>query len=235
MLLKLVDSAHYHLWTDALHARSLAYQARNKWDRGTYVRWTIITAWTVFEIACEEALETHGIGRRFPDNLNNAISRKSLSSLDRSRGIWQQVLEVHKSRKKYVHVNISQKQLFPDTAEAENAIQVLRNAIKAIYSYVGKSHPSWIEDDFDRGWDDGSDPAHGTLTHQGVDVNDPFVIKITYIYKGREHISDIYPSGTDPAPYIRDFISKIRAPISAIRVYRGTQLIEEQQLQVRGT
>ena len=72
---KIVEGPHYHLWTDALHARALAKQANNRWDRGTYVRWTVTTAWTVLEMACEDALETPGIGRRFKENRDAATPR----------------------------------------------------------------------------------------------------------------------------------------------------------------
>lgn len=69
---KLVTSTHYHLWTDALHARALAAQSRNTWDRGAYVRWAVNTAWTVFETACEDALSTSGLGNRFKEKLDQA-------------------------------------------------------------------------------------------------------------------------------------------------------------------
>jgi hypothetical protein len=55
---KLVDTPHYHLWTDALHLRALAHHARNQWDRGTYVRSALIVAWTSLELACDDALDT---------------------------------------------------------------------------------------------------------------------------------------------------------------------------------
>jgi hypothetical protein len=84
---KNVESSHYHIWTDALHARELARQAVNRWDRGTYVRWTITTGWTALEMACEQALETNGIGRRFKENLNAAISEKSLPPLNWGTGV----------------------------------------------------------------------------------------------------------------------------------------------------
>lgn len=70
---KIVENAHYHIWTDALHGRALARQAQNRWDKGTYVRWVIMTAWTAFEMACEDGLEKPGIGRSFRRNLDNAI------------------------------------------------------------------------------------------------------------------------------------------------------------------
>ena len=80
--MKLIEDNHYHLWTDALHARQLAHQTNNKWDRGTYVRWTIITAWTVLEIACQDALEEKNISYRFKQNLDKAIAAKSLPKLN---------------------------------------------------------------------------------------------------------------------------------------------------------
>lgn len=49
-MLKLIENNHYHIWTDALHARALSHEASNRWDRGTYVRWTLMTAWIALEI-----------------------------------------------------------------------------------------------------------------------------------------------------------------------------------------
>lgn len=88
---KIVNDAHYHVWTDALHGRALSHQANNKWDRGTYIRWTITSAWTALETACEEALSVSGIGRRFKDNLNTAVSERGLPPLEWGEGIWQRV------------------------------------------------------------------------------------------------------------------------------------------------
>jgi len=47
---KLITSKPYHLWTDVLHARSLAKQSYDEWDRGAYVRWTVNTAWKLFKV-----------------------------------------------------------------------------------------------------------------------------------------------------------------------------------------
>ncbi len=60
-MLKLVENNHYHLWTDALYARALSREANNRWDRGTYVRWALLTAWIALEIACQDALEEPNI------------------------------------------------------------------------------------------------------------------------------------------------------------------------------
>lgn len=69
-LTKVVESPHYHLWTDALHARSLARQAHNKWDRGTYVRWCVNTSWTALEVACQDSTEDPNISYSFRKNLD---------------------------------------------------------------------------------------------------------------------------------------------------------------------
>src|SRR5438093_1319696 len=96
---KLVTDHHYHLWTDALHARALAHQARNKWDRGTYVRWATTTAWTVLEVACQNALNDPKISYRFRENLDAAIAGQKLGPLDWSSGTWKAVSELHATRK----------------------------------------------------------------------------------------------------------------------------------------
>ena len=121
---KIVEDPHYHLWTDALHARALAKQANNRWDRGTYVRWTVTTAWTVLEMACEDALETPGIGRRFKENLDAACAERATSPLDWGSGVWQRVSRLHQMRKEFVHINATQDRLFPESQDADYAISV---------------------------------------------------------------------------------------------------------------
>ena len=54
-VIRSVDSPHYHVWTDALYARSLARSAKNDWDLGSHVRWCVQSAWTAFEMAAEDA------------------------------------------------------------------------------------------------------------------------------------------------------------------------------------
>lgn len=232
---KIVESSHYHIWTDALHAQALAHKAANKWDRGTYVRWTIITAWTAFEMACENALETSGIGKRFKENLNKAISKKGLSQIDWGSGLWQKIINIHQSRKKFVHLNVSQERLFADVKDADEAISILRDAIRTIFNNAGKLPPAWVEDNFDTGWDTGRrSAANLTVTRSGVDENDPRTLKLAYDYKGREHIHEILPPETDPKMMVEDLLSRIIIPISAVRVYRGKEVVLEKKLQMRG-
>jgi len=233
---KFVDSAHYHLWTDALHGRALTRQAKNKWDRGTYVRWTVITAWTVFEIACEDALGVHGLGYQFRNNLDKAIINQGLPPLDWSRGTWQKVSEVHRNRKDYVHISIAQEDLFAEVDSAERAVQVLREAMRAIYIHARKDPPIWIDDDDDRGWERGetSRVICGYISDAGVDENTPDVIKINYVRKGKECPHRLCRPGTDPQPVVDELIRRIRVPITAVRAYKGRELIIEKTVRMRG-
>lgn len=234
---KLVDNNHYHLWTDALHARALAHQANNKWDRGTYIRWTLTTAWTVLEIACQDALEESNISYRFKENLDDAIASKSLSKINWSHGIWQKVRQTQEIRKDYVHRFALEKDLFPEAELADNVIQTIREAIKDIYARAGKVSPKWLDDDDDdRGWDRGRDfGANLTVIRAGADENDPDAIKIAYVYKDREYVSEILAPNADWRPYYEGLIRNIRGPISLVKVYRGSEVIEERNLQIRGS
>lgn len=233
---KIVESPHYHLWTDALHARSLARQANNKWDRGTYVRWAVTTSWTVLEIACQDALSEPKISYRFKKNLDEAISKEGFNSLEWGSGIWQRVLEIQNVRKGYVHRFISENDYFPDTSVADEAIEIVRDAVIAIYQKVNRPVPSWVSDDDDRGWDSG---RHGgatlTLIHAGANEEDPKVIRICFVHQGKEKISDVLPCGINYLPYVEDLILRLRVPVTAVKVYEGGLVIYERDLKMRGT
>ena len=233
---KIVESAHYHLWTDALHARELARQARNKWDRGSYVRWTVTTAWTVLEMACQHALQESSISYSFRKNLDAAIERNSLSPLDWGSGLWQKVTEVHETRKNYVHRFLKETDLFPAAEVADKAIVVIRKAVLSIYNHAKRVPPVWIQDDDDRGWDRGrGGGANVRVIRPGARLNEPKVIKICYIRNNQEYISEVLPPGTDPLPYLEDLIQHVTAPISCVKAYEGDKLVSERALPMRGT
>lgn len=233
---KIVDNNHYHLWTDALHARALAHQATNKWDCASYVRWTLTTAWTVLEIACQDALEEPEISYSFKKKLNCAIEQKSLPPLNWGEGIWQAVLNVQELRKNCVHRFISEVDLFPEAILADQVISVVRDAIKTIYIHSEKSFPAWVEDDNDRGWSKkGSISCHAMVIRSGVDQSNLNNIRITYVHDGEEKVSEMLSPETDPSSYIEDLINGTNVPITMIRVYRGDQLISERPLLMRGS
>jgi hypothetical protein len=240
-MLKLIENNHYHIWTDALHARALSHEASNRWDRGTYVRWTVMTAWVALEIACQDALEEPRISYSFKDNLNKAIEEKAFPKLDWSKGIWQQVLQVQQYRKNCVHRFSQETDLFPNTSIADETIAITRQAIIEIYKHVGKSVPLWINDDTDQGWASKGGFrlfGHGYTVPAGLDEHAPDTIKVTYIYKDKEHIHELLPAGTNPNPYVDRLIATIRLPISEIKVYKGKEVIQEIQFpmdKIRGT
>jgi hypothetical protein len=234
---KLVETPHYHIWTDALHGRALAQQTANRWDRGTYVRWTVITAWTALEMACEDALAKQGIGHRFKENLDQALATAGLPPIDWGRGLWQRVEKIHRFRKACVHGYPTDQELFAEVALADDAITTLREAIYDIYSRTGKAAPAWGLDDHDRGWDGPAgdrDVAHLTAARQGADERDPEVIRVAYVHKDREYVSDVLPAGSDPAPYVDHILATMLSPISAVRIYRGSTLVSERELPMRG-
>jgi len=227
VLTKYVTDNHYHIWTDALHARQLARQTSNRWDRGTYVRWVITTGWTALEIGCQDALEEPKISYSFRKNLDAAIMKASLKPLVWDSGIWKQISELLALRKRIAHQFIGEKELFQNTDVAENAIKVIRQAIKAIYIHCDKSVPYWIQDDFDEGWTTGALQLHASGRQCNSWDDDPNAIKITYIYKDQEYLSNIYPPDTDCLQPIEHLFNGIGKPITAIRVYKGAALAQE--------
>jgi hypothetical protein len=150
--LKLITSEKYHLWNDALHARQLARETMDDWNKGTYVRWTVTTSWTVLEMCCREALDEPKIGYRFKEDMDGAITKKGLNSIDWGSGKWQNVIDLREVRKKYTHVNIPQKELWPDLEIADDAIKVVREAVIDIFQIANMPVPKWIYDDEFQGW-----------------------------------------------------------------------------------
>lgn len=227
-----VDSPHYHIWTDALHARHLARQTADNWNRGSYVRWAVISAWTAFEAACEDALAVTKLGNRFKEELNKAFDSQSAARPDWEKGLWQDVLRIYLLRKEYVHPGTSQKGLFPATAEADDAIRVLRLAIKDTYRRAGGPIPNWPNDDHNP-----ADPrglrASATLLRVGSDA--PDAISIRYVVLDQEYESDRCAPNTDPEPLMENLLHNLQVPASHIRAYRGPQLIEEWEVHMRGS
>lgn len=226
MITKLVESNHYHIWTDAIHARQLAKQTSNKWDRGTYVRWTLLTSWIALEMACQDALSDKNISYKFKENLDSAVANNQLPPLDWSKGIWQKVIKVQNLRKDIAHRFASEKELFPETEIAAEAIQVIREAIRSIYEHCGRTSPSWVEDDCDEGWTTGTMQLHGTFTSSPY-ANNEAAIKVAYVYKGIEYIWDYLAPDTDIDQPIENIFKGPGKPITAVRLYRGNDILVE--------
>jgi hypothetical protein len=227
-----VETPHYHIWTDALHGRRLAREARNEWDRGTYVRWTIASAWTAFESTCEHLTGASGLGNRFKERLDEAFGSKGLAPPDWESGLWQRVLSVYRMRKDYVHPAVPQERLFAPVEEAERAIEVLRLAIKDVYARTGTPAEEWPDDD-----EDPVDPrlggfAHATVLRAGASRESG--IRICYVMLGEEYESEVTVPEADHIALMEDLLRRIRVPISAVRAYRGDELIQEFVVKMRG-
>ncbi len=238
-MIKVIDSIHYHVWSDALHARQLARQTHSPWDRGAYVRWTIQTAWSAFENVCSDALGAKGLGMRFRERFDEAVAVKGLPALDWGSGIWQQVMQVYGIRKEFTHVvpGISRSRLLTPLVEAERAITVLRDGIKAVSDLVGLPHPPWVADDEDRGWEGVRSgfgvTADAYVIRAGAKEDDPEAIRITYVFRGQEHLNEIAPPGTPHSPLLDKLLTLLNIPVDAVRAYRGTELLEERLTSMR--
>ena len=235
----LVDSTHCHLWTDALHVRQLALEAANRWDRGTYVRLTVVLTWTALEIACQDALGAPEIGYRFKDNLDAAIAARGLSAVDWSRGVWQRVRELQERRKAYIHKFASLSEMFPEAEVADEAITVTREGIKSIYAHAGLQVPGWTDFDHANGWSGRggiSDSCSATLItgSGGTSIEDPTAVRIYLVRNGVEELSSVHPEGTDCTPEAVQLVQSVNVPIGAIRVYEGTTLVSELPVKMRG-
>lgn len=231
--LRSVESPHYHIWTDALHARRLAREAKNEWDRGTYVRWAIASAWTAFEATCEYLTGASGLGNRFKDGLNAALDAKGLPRPDWGSGLWQNVLVVYSLRKGYVHPGVPQSKLFAPVTEAETAITTLRDAIKDMYIRTGNQVEAWPDDD-----EDAVDPRKGGFANATVisaGVTRETGLRICYVMFGQEYESEVTHPDKDPVPLMEDLLRKIKVPISAVRAYRGDEMVEEISVRMRGS
>lgn len=230
--MKLIRDNHYHLWTDALHARELARQTNNKWDRGTYVRWAITTAWTVLEMACQDALDDKKISYSFRENIDKAITSKALPKLDWGKGIWQKVSAIQTLRINCVHRFISSDDIFPETDSAESALDVISAAVKTIYIHVGKPTPTWLEDDYDQGWAVKSGFSLDASMHNSTYDDVPGAVRITYMYKGSERISEVLAPGSDPEPAIQILMTNLKMPVSSIGVHVDGVLIREDLFEI---
>jgi len=104
----------------------------------------------------------------------------------------------------------------------------------AIYTHSGKSCPSWVEDDEDRGWDapppGRTTTAHPQLVRADIDENAADTLRIAYVHKDEEFISLIDGPDTDVEKELEDLIRNVRVPITAVRAYRGKELFVERKL-----
>lgn len=134
-----------------------------------------------------------------------------------------------------MHRFVTETDLFPEANVADDAINAIRSAIIEIYSHVGCPVPPWTADNDDRGWDKGSrSMAALSAVHAGADTDSEETIRVCYVAKEREFTSDVLPPDFDWRPYAEGLLKRVNVPISKIRVYRGSDLIHDQDIEMRG-
>ena len=232
-----IENEFCHLWSDALHARALAHQARNDWDRGTYVRWTVTSAWTVLEACFCQALGIKKFELDFRRSVNEELSKLGCAPLDWGKGIWQRTRELQKWRKDYTHMLCKWSDLFPTVSRADEAITRSREAIKQIHRYLHKTPPAWIDYDEDRGWDRPQSGVfafgEGIAIEGGVTEDSPDAVRIAYHDEEGEHVTRICVPGTDPEPFLMKLL-RMKKPISEVRAYVGATLLCRCPVRMRG-
>ncbi|WP_049768525.1 hypothetical protein [Anaeromyxobacter sp. Fw109-5] len=236
MPIKLIDSTQYHLWADALHARQLARTTKDEWDRGAYVRWAVNTAWTAFENYATDLLSAQGLGMRFKKRFDDALAANRLPKVNWGSGVWQRALAVYQLRKDFTHVAAitNSAVLRPPIADAEKAIETMREAVKALAAHAGAASPPWVEDDGAAGFGSRTgDYAIGVLTMAGADPEHPETVRITYVWEGKEYVDLYAPPGTAWEPLLDRLQGALNVPATAIRAYRGQTLLSERLLNAR--
>ena len=230
-----VEWPHYHVWTDALRGRDLAREAPDEWDRGTFVRWSIQSAWTAFEEEVRVTLRISYYGSRFWDKFDDALKLRGITPPSRASDLWQRMASVYMERKKYAHLSTVNQDdlLLADSTPAAVVIATIREGIHALHALLGSTAPEWIDDDVL--------PRHRTsqacLTiGQGLhDHNDPRNIRITYLYRGRESTPTILPPEADPEPAMLQVIRDVIIPISRVRAYQDGEVVAEISVRMRGS
>lgn len=237
---KLITSKQYHIWTDALHARTLARQSDNEWNRGAYVRWAVNTAWTAFEVVCEYITgdSSGGITLRFPERLNEVLVKMKFTPLDCGKGIWQEVAKLYGERKKYTHKGRTEDILFPALSIAEDAISVIRKAVIDLHLRTHKEPPDWVNDDTDYGLTASLVKFYSPSMHQthlgAKEYPYKEKIRIVIVSQGKEIETDSFPPGAPYKPRIQQLKTGSTTPMTEIRVYQGDTLIERYKVPIRG-
>lgn len=200
------------------------------------MRWCVTAAWTSLEIACQDATGDLAISYRFRENLDKAIAGLHLPQIDWGAGIWQRVAKIQERRKGYVHRFVAETDLFPDAEVADDTVAGTREAIIDIYQRVGVPAPIWTADDEDRGWDHGPGgfTANATVIRAGADPESEETIRICFVQSGEERTSEVLPPGAPWQGYVEELIRNVRVPISEVRVYQGSKLLESRELRMRG-
>ena len=126
--------------------------------------------------------------------------------------------------------------MFPDSSVADNAIEVVREAIKDIYLRSGKEYPEWVDIREVKGWDKQSQFGMATVsqTHLGSSFEDPNTKRIYIVINSEEKLTSVFPSGHDTSKAVAELLQSVNVPIESIRVYDCGELVEDNIVMMRG-
>lgn len=234
----------FQLWTDALCFREMAKEAPNNYLRSMSVRNAVLSAWTTLEMACCDALGIEKLGNDFRRSLDEEFDKKSIPRLDFGSGIWGEMNSTVKGyRKLYSHFGVSLPDRFPPVSIAENAIEKIREAIQDIYGMMSKSYPKWVDLDQSDGWPQRpggvtiTGSVHVSFLHPGAHPDSPDVISIVLkTEQGEEKANRYLPPDTSDEEifyWVEDTLGRLNDRLTAIRVYRGADLIHEEIFEAR--
>lgn len=71
------------------------------------------------------------------------------------------------------------------------------------------------------------------VVRTGVRVNDPQNVRITYVLRGDEHLSEIALPGTPHGPLLDQLLGSLNVTVEAVRAYCGSTLLEERKASPR--
>ena len=233
------DAPRFQLWTDALCFRAMVKEAANNYLSSMCVRNAILSAWTTLEMACCDALGIEKLKKEFKESLHDEFDKRNIPRLDFGSGLWQEINKTVKDhRKQFVHSGVKISDRFPPVLIAEEAISTIRKAMHDIYSGVGKP---WIDHDESEGWQERGPgiraSVHLTLLHAGAGPETSGVVKIVLVSpQGEEKATRYLPPTTSDDEvfwWVEDYLGKLNVPFKAIRVYRGQDLVLDENIVVR--
>jgi len=70
------------------------------------------------------------------------------------------------------------------------------------------------------------------ISFETGDINIDCSVKLNY--EGEEYLYSVWPEETDPSSELDSLIDRIGLPVTAVRAYRGEEMIKEITLQIRG-
>jgi hypothetical protein len=236
------EAPRFQLWSDALCFRAMSNEAANHYLESMCVRNAVLSGWTTLEMACCDALGISKIERDFKECLHAEFDKRNIPRLDFGSGLWQDInTKIKGHRNRFMHSGVSISNRFPPVSIADEAISTIRKAVHEIYAALGKQAPRWIDSDQSEGWTQRvsgvSVSVHPTLLHAGASPETPGVVKVVLVNpQGEEKASRYLPPTTSDDEvfwWVEDYLGKLNVPFKAIRVYRGQELVVNEDIEVR--